>query len=386
MKPHNWILAALLLVLVQAPALAQRGFFSEVRTLSLLVQPDDKFTPLNPFNVIGIPKNAFQFQLRPDLYYYNDRIEVFAKPRAIFTRAKIRTGPFFSEATNDTDTFLNEWRFRHNISDELTWSVGREVLEWGGGYFASPSNPFLGRNGRIRPQLEVPGLDFARLTWTPSTRWSVSAISNFDQGRLNVIGGHRDINALKVDWTGDRKQFGLIYSHRQGLENTISSYGVINVTNSILAHYEFSRADLAAPGASKTSWLAGGSYTFPKGGTAAIEYFHDGRRLISGGIDLLTLNSSVGSVAGPNVAQVGQNVDYVMMQYSDSVRARPLSWTLRFDKSLDNAGNRIVGLLSHEASASSEIFINAIVNSGGDQFGFGSLIRSVYLLGFRRTF
>ena len=74
--------------------------------------------------------------------------------------------------------FVNEWFFRYRLTDRFFASYGRENLQWGPSFLISPSNPFIERNGKNNPYLEVPGLDYAKINWIVDSSWSAQLIAN----------------------------------------------------------------------------------------------------------------------------------------------------------------------------------------------------------------
>jgi hypothetical protein len=92
-----------------------------------------------------------------------------------------------SGSQGDAEIFIQEGFARYRMIDPLIVSYGRENLQWGPAYLISPSNPFNQDNGRNNPMLEVPALDYGRILWLPTDRWTISFIANTTRGRQTRI-------------------------------------------------------------------------------------------------------------------------------------------------------------------------------------------------------
>lgn len=353
---------------------------TDARVLALFVNQDLTQTPLNPANALALPDQSMQLHLRADFYYHRKDLDIVAKPRVILDQSEIpRPFPFLGDEQTE-EAFLNEWYLRYRLDDRFTMSAGRENLQWGPSFLLSPSNPFLGINGRQRPQFEVPGLDYVRLVWVPSTAWSVSAIVNVGEGRLDTFGTFRETQALKLDWTGERRSASLIASHREGGEDVFGFYGLASLSDAQLLYTEGSIED------GDLSLLVGSSYTFRDGEVLAVEYFRDGRGLLSLGGEIVGSSASATSLSMAGVPVSSRDQDFVLVQYSDVAHQGDFKWTLRMDQALDDDGARYIALLNYEVSDDFEIFLNGSVNDGGARSNFGALVENVFVLGGKRTF
>ena len=141
---------------------------------------------VNRGNIFLIPRYQLEADFRPDFYLNFRRLDLIFKPRFEVRRLWVEDGILEGSADTEDDVFVNEWLARIRLNDMLFASYGRENLQWGPSYLLSPSNPFNRHNGRNNPELELPGMDFARLVWIPNDRWTASFIANLGEGALDT--------------------------------------------------------------------------------------------------------------------------------------------------------------------------------------------------------
>ena len=160
------------------------GFNFSMRFLTFGTYQDVADSTQNPNNdFLKIPRYIADLDLRPDASLSFKRLDLSIKPRMNLQWKAWEDGTPKGDKDWEDDWFINEWLGRLRITDTLFVSYGRENLQWGPSYLISPSNPFFFDNGRSNPKKEVPGMDFARLVWLPKTEWTISLITNTDEGR-----------------------------------------------------------------------------------------------------------------------------------------------------------------------------------------------------------
>ncbi|NIN00957.1 MAG: hypothetical protein GTO24_23590 [candidate division Zixibacteria bacterium] len=279
---------------------------------------DSTQNPNNDF--LRIPRYTGNLFLRPDLYLRYRSLKLLAKPRLEAEWLRWEDGSLEGETDTDVETFFNEWLASLRLPKNLFVSYGRENLQWGPSFFVSPSNPFFRDNGRANPVREIPGMDFARLVWVPSSDWSFSFIANVDEGRQEFISedfesppllatitrGRREFvgqefeptYALKADYTAYRKFFSVIASYRENdrgrlggfagwtVSDALFVYGEGNVSQGTSALYPVEVAMIPSIGfpiivmdpieeeesSLEALMLIGGSYTLEAGPTLTAEY------------------------------------------------------------------------------------------------------------------
>jgi len=206
------------------------GIYARFNGLGYALAQDTVDSPLNPGNTLGLAANETQVLFRPDFTLALRQFEFSFKPRFTWARARIPGAE--EQVRHDVrhTWFVNEGTVRYRPHDRLILSYGRENLQWGPSALLSPSNPFNANNGRNNPNLELPGLDYARAVWVASPAWTVSLISNTGKGRLESVNRYRKARALKVDYSGDTVFFSLIGSKAQDENSRIGGFAGWNAT------------------------------------------------------------------------------------------------------------------------------------------------------------
>lgn len=260
------------------------------------VRTDSVFNPQN--RIARIPDGQTLLELRPDFRVAHGRFSLDVGPRVIAAAVKSGLGPAQDGSIRGSyDFFVNRWRVKAQLTPALSASFGREVLQWGNGVFRSPSNPFLVDNGRLNPIRELPGRDFAVVTYLPSQSLAVSLISNTGPGHESSSGAPFDAtHAVKVDYVGKSFNTTIIGSHQEGAglrlggsytytaSDAVLVYGEMTAAQGTLAYYPELAADEAgwrlvprkeSSGQVFFTNLIGVSYTFPSGLLTTVEYLHN---------------------------------------------------------------------------------------------------------------
>ncbi len=353
--------------------------------------------------------------LRPDLKWKSDRWLLLLSPRGEVSWTEYHDDPQAAVLPpgtpppdplppppedpdqTDSDGSIHEAIVRYSPLKGLFLSVGRENLQWGPSYLVSASNPFIQDNGRNNPSREVPGLDYAKITWLMGGGWGLAAIANLDSGELDWEGDYLRQYALKLDYTGNRAYFSLIPSYRESPDDTdpgieteddyrVGTYAGWTVSEALLLYTEGSYRSVGDAYAA----LAGGAYTFRGGTNLALEYYHNS--------DGCTLEPYVeclqsGQVA-PDPAQGGTmnalsgltRRNYVLMQLLDHSRLERWDFTLRWIYGVDDSASQVVGVIDYDASNSVRLFLIGSGFFGGDDTEYQSVIDSYVSLGLRFSF
>ncbi|HYO80041.1 MAG TPA: hypothetical protein VES20_01460 [Bryobacteraceae bacterium] len=252
----------------------------------------------NPRNLVAsLPSRQSVIELRPDFNLEMGRFTFNFGPR-LLARPEVNVPHMPPAAEQEFDNFyVNRWRAGVKLTPSLTAAWGREVLQGGNSVFRSPSNPFLTDNGRLNPIRELPGRDFATLTWTPSRAYALTFISNTGQGHDAVRGEpFRVTNALKLDYVGERFNATVIASRKQGgrfrlggsytysASDAVLIYGEATAAQGSDALYPAAQEPASAPqtllaakdnsGKVLFTTLSGASYTFRNGFVSTVEYLY----------------------------------------------------------------------------------------------------------------
>jgi hypothetical protein len=318
-----------------------------------------------------------------------EALDLELKPRHHLAYQEWQQGSRAGEEKWNGTTYLNGWLIQVHPWDQLAVAYAREDQAWGPSYLVSPSNPFRNSNGRNLPQIEQPGMDFIKAIWTPSTRYSFSALANPDDGRANppplaAAGAPPEVlralhfqptYALKGDVTAEDCTFSLIGSLNEQQERRLGGYTSWNVSDAVLAYGEAG----AGPGGD-LDYLLGSSYTFAHGGTLAAEYFHNGINREEAAADVARLTATTGPYMG------FLNHDYTLLQYRQGDIFQRVELVLRWIHALDDSSDRLAGEIEYALNDHACWFVDGVLDLGLAQDEFGLLVQSILLTGLRLTY
>jgi hypothetical protein len=366
----------------------RNGFYSRINGLGYVLQQDAVSSPLNPGNTLGIEDNLTQFQFRPDFNLKLRQFEFDLKPRFNWTRARVPVADAGTQRRYDHEWFVNEGTIRVRPHDRLTLSYGRENLQWGPSALLSPSNPFNANNGRNNPNLELPGLNYARAVWVASPAWTVSLIDNTGKGRLDPRNRYRKARAAKIDYTGDSTFFSLIGSHAEGESSRVGGFLGWNVTDALSLHAEGSagrgRAASTSDGPDRRDrqLLVGSAYTLEAGPTISVEYF-----LNKDGCDdapILVCLQRRGALLDPLRPLARRR--YAMLQYVDTKVGGNLNVSARLIRNVDDHSSQAVLNLEYELGQHWQLYAIPTYYRGARDSEFGSLLHRSLFFGASYTF
>jgi hypothetical protein len=376
-------------------------------------------------NFLQIPHYLADLEIRPDLRFTIDPIDLSAKPRMRLEYSVWREGNRKGESQWDDGWYINEWLARLKVIQNLFISYGRENLQWGPSFLFSPSNPFFEDNGRRNPYLEVPGMDFGRLVWIPGSAWTISLIANTDEGRNKPIGPEpfEKTYSLKVDYTGRENYGSIILSYKEDSQTLLGFFGGWTVSDAILIYGEgvigqgskalYPKEDRSPLGTSmiklheddstiKPVVLIGGSYTFGTSGTLTLEYAYNSpgysdaeadhyyslRRKAAEAIRFGGLISALGQMTLGQTASTGLRFlrkNYAMLQYTQNNIRNSIDLFLRWAQNLDDRSGQFTGLVTYSLGKHLELFSVGTVMAGGKNTEFGSILDYQWMLGLKYT-
>lgn len=263
-------------------------------------QPSD--VPENPDNnFFKLERYNYEFHLRPNIQFRSETLQLGIKPRFIATYQQFRDGGQDGREERDTEVFLNEGYLEWRITPSLPLSIERTNLQWGNGFLISPSNPFYKETGKTRPDQELRGKDFVRLSYIPNDWFSMTAIANIGQGAVEFKDSREHFHpvyALKASFTLESASLNPVISYAEDDRMRIGGYGTWTASDAILLFFDCSFAQGsqgqyvttvvsdplgAAFQESKDDAqtifpqiLVGGSYTFVGGTAVYLEYLYYG--------------------------------------------------------------------------------------------------------------
>lgn len=367
------------------------GFYSRINVLGYDLYQDVSDSALNPGNRLGLARNQAELQLRPDFNLKWRSLEFDLKPRFQTTHTSLSyTG--VAPARQERDhAFLNEGTVRLLVGERLVLSYGRENLQWGPSALLSPSNPFNANNGRTNPNLELPGLDYARAVWVISPSWTASAITNTGKGRLDPANRYRKASAIKVDYTADAAFVSLIASKADGEKARLGGYAGWNVTDALAVRAEGS-VGRAAGGDGVTAnpdqarrdrqLLVGASYTLEAGPTLSAEYFWNKDGCAADAIQACLQRR--GALLDPLRPLTRRR--YAMLQLVDTKVGGALNVYTRLTRNLDDRSMQFVLNLEYELGQHWNLYAIPTWYRGTRDSEFKSLLKRSLFVGASYTF
>lgn len=363
----------------------REGFFARLNVFGFVLRQDTDDAYVNQPGAPGIPRTQKELDLRPDFNLKWRQLELDLKPRVQWARTRTHYADQLQRDAHGNRSFINEGSIRYRLHDRLILSYGRENLQWGPSALLSPSNPFNASNGRNNPNLELPGLDYARAVYVASPEWTVSAIANTGRGRLDPINLYRKAYAAKIDYTGEGHYYSLLVSRAEGEGTRIGGFAGWDLSDALSLHAEGSagtRREGRLSDRRDRQLLVGATYTFEHGGALALEYFHrsDG----CGDVPIQSCVALQGSPVDPVHPLLRRR--YAMLQYTDTRIADRLNLVLRLVRNLDDQSSQLVVNLELELGNHWQVYAIPTFYHGKRDSEFGSLLRRSFFVGASYTF
>ncbi|RJG09583.1 hypothetical protein [Massilia cavernae] len=366
----------------EAPAGAGSGFYSRINLLGFGLYQDTRANNLaNPGNRLEIPRYQAELNLRPDFNLDAGRFEFGLKPRLRIARTKVEHR--FGREVNDTvdEAFINEGFVRFRLTDSVLLNAGRENLQWGPSALLSPSNPFNASNGRNNPNLELPGLDYARAVFVASPSVTVSAIANTGAGRLEHAGPYRKAYAAKLDYTGDGHFASVLVSRRDGDSYRIGGFAGWNASDALLLYAEGSTGEDSGARRDR-QLLAGGAYTLESGATLTGELFVNNAGCPDAHIaTCIQMRGVLVDALHPLVRR-----RYAMLQYADTKIGGNVNLVVRLIRNLDDRSVQLVANAEYELGEHWQLYLIPTFYHGQERSEFGALLRKSVFFGASYTF
>ncbi|MBI4862314.1 MAG: hypothetical protein HY815_18955 [Candidatus Riflebacteria bacterium] len=218
-------------------------------------------------------------------------------------------------------------------------------------------------------------MDYGRLVWVPDQTWTASFIANMTQGPVKTFGNFEKTYAVKLDWTGHRKNASVIASSTERRSNELGFFGVWNATDPLLVYTEGRVAE-----AWDTSMLVGGSYTLDSSAMITVEGFYDRYGTVPLVENLPSRWQILNGVWRPMVS-----TKVLMAQYNSGTRYRKFNFNLRADHILGD-GTRGMAFTNYALGNSLELWSVGIINGGAEGTRFRLYTDHVSLLGMTYTF
>ncbi len=384
----------------------------------------------NPGNkILNLPNDSAMLDLRPDFSLDFQRLESSVKPGMNLEWQRWENGYRKGDHDWEDDWFINEWFARLRVIESLFVSYGRENLQWGPSWLFSPSNPFFLDNGRSNPNLELPGMDFARLVWMPREEWTISFLANLHKGRQEfILEDFKKAYALKLDYTGRNGYAGLIISHKRKDRNRLGAFGGWTATDALLVYGEGTIArgssnlypvddrtnpfggymqavDYDNPSV-KGIFLIGSSYTLETGPVFSLEYFYNGSgysdgqaavyyRIRRNASDAYSIPGPPSLLQGLAAMTLGQTAvagmqfirqNYLMFQYSQSGIHDLIDIVSRWTWNIDENSGQFLMNLNYYAGDHLQLCSVGVANYGESDTEFKNIFDYSLMIGLEYTF
>jgi hypothetical protein len=247
---------------------------------------------------------------------------------------------------------------------------------------------------------------------------------NTDEGRNTSIhsSAFAETYALKLDYAG-RKNYASIILSQKDSKNTLGYFGGWTLSDAILIYAEgsltqgsnalYPRKNHSYLGASMQQIrqddqsiepviLVGSSYTLETSGTFSLEYVYNASGYSDGeagiyynlrqkGAAAFNIGGMVGTLGQKTLAQTANpglkylRKNYVMLQYSQGNIKNKIDLTLRWTQNLDDGSGQFLSLVSYSLGNHLELFSSGMLNAGGKNTEFGSVLNYQVMIGVKYT-
>jgi hypothetical protein len=398
------------------------GFSHNIRALVSAEVQDPAHSTQNPDNAfLLLPRYTAQLELRPDLLYDAEYVNVMFKPRFTSEHQWWRDGVPAGETDAHTRVFVNEWRVQAKPHDSFFLSFGKEKLLWGPSFLASPSNILFKDTEKLDPKTEVEGAYLARAMYLPTPALSLIAISETQDDATTAQAKEDPVRALKTDWVGAAASVSLIGYFQQDARFRLGSYGQWTASDALLLYYDgivsrgtdalYPVPDPASPlvgsfartqdSSSRiyATVTAGGSYTFLSGSTLSLEFLYNGQGYGEADADAYyRLRRSAsdhyfdgGRLSALSRQLLGETMNtgqpflrryYAMGQFQAREIVNVLDIIVRYIHSLEERAGLASSIVEWQLSDRVELFnINSVAVSRGGETEFNAILAWSVLAG-----
>jgi hypothetical protein len=292
------------------------------------------------------------------------------------------------------------------LTETLSLSLGREVMNWGPAQFRSPSSPFYFDNGRANPSRELSGVDAAKLAWSPDANTFLSLAwvedSGANENATNAADAWQRTWLAKGELRGDDWTGGLILARAAGRKPFFGAYAQWTPDEAWLLYGEASsatRADalvspsdpllpfsLEAESARKTIGLLGATRTLENGQSLSLEYLHNSHGFshaeTTAYFSRAASNPAVAALALVNRPPLlGRN--YLHLVWQSNQLEDGDYWRAMWSRNLDDSSNEWAAYNDHPLNRHLSLYALGVINSGGPRRESAALIERSLNIGLR---
>ncbi len=356
-----------------------------------VLNPQNQIAALNASRYIG--------EARYNLKARQGSLQISARPIVLAQNAP-DSGSGYTR-----DAFLSQWQLQWQAAEHWTASLGREVMNWGGGQYRSPSSPFYFDNGRSNPVRELTGMDVAKISWIPNVNTTLTLGKVADSGHMTKTDDlWRNAWLAKWEQRGETWAGGLIVAKPAHQAAFIGAHGQKTLNEAWLLYGEagssplrsalVSSADMATPFALQATtprrsvWMLGAAYTLENGDSLHAEWLHDNAGY-SGSESAAYFNRAASSpaLAGMALAYAPRllNRNYLHLIRQTNLTDSNGFTRLMFTRNLDSGGNEFAGYAEQSVGDRVALYGLAVVSTGGAKSEFSTLFKRLMMVGVKFT-
>lgn len=364
------------------------------------LQTDSVLNPANAFARIGEYTSGAEARINFKLESNVRGLPVKLSLRPILSSQRSDDG---TSSTSENDAYLSQWQLRAALTDTVSLSLGREVMNWGPAQFRSPSSPFYFDNGRANPSRELSGVNAAKLAWSPDANTFLSLAWVENRGmNTNTADAWQRTWLAKGELRGDDWTGGLILARAAGRKPFYGAYAQWTPNEAWLLYGEASSVthaealvsaanpllpfNLQAESARHSIALLGAARTFENGQSLSLEYLRNDHGYSSAEtaayFSRAAANPAVAALALINRPPLlGRN--YLHLVWQSNQLDDGDYWRAMWSRNLDDTGNEWVGYYDHPINRHLSLYALGVVNSGGQRSEFAALIERSLSIGLR---
>jgi hypothetical protein len=367
------------------------------------LQADSVLNPANTFARLGENTRGAEARINFKLESEVRGLPIKLTLRPILSSQRSDDG---ISSTSENDAYVSQWQLRAPLSESLSLSLGREVMNWGPAQFRSPSSPFYFDNGRANPSRELSGVDAAKLAWSPDANTFLSLAwvedSGMNANAANSGDAWQRTWLAKGEQRGDDWTGGLILARATGRKPFFGAYAQWTPDEAWLLYSEASSATRAdalvspvdpaqpfvvqAESARRGIALLGATRTFENGQSLSLEYLRNGHGYSSAEATAYFSRAAANPAAAALALTkrpplLGRN--YLHLVWQSNQLDDGDYWRAMWSRNLDDTGNEWAGYYDHPLNRHLSFYALGVVNNGGPRSEFAALIERSLSLGLR---
>lgn len=402
--------ASLVLLCAALPALADDEWRSSwdvalhATAAAARLQTDSVLNPANAFARLGENTSGAEARISFKLESDVRGLPVKLSLRPILSSQRSDDG---TSSTYENDAYLSQWQLRAALTESVSLSLGREVMNWGPAQFRSPSSPFYFDNGRANPSRELSGVDAAKLAWSPDANTFLSLAwikeTEVDSGmNTNAADAWQRTWLAKGELRGDDWTSGLILARAAGRKPFYGAYAQWTLDEAWLLYAEASsatRADalvspadpaqpfsLQAESARRGIALLGATRTFDNGHSLSLEVLRNGHGYSQAEAAAYFSRAAASPLFAAQALTgmpplLGRN--YLHLVWQNNLLDDGNYWRLMWSRNLSDDSNELAAYFDRPINNHLSLYALGLLNGGGPRREFAALVEHSLSVGIR---